>query len=62
MLNTKEEETGVSEVVEITFDRDDKQPPAIEPSEDTIANETGIESMDRSSWAHYNDGSQQHFR
>ena len=45
MLNTKQEETGVSEVVEIKFDRDDKQPPATEPREDTIANETGMESI-----------------
>ena len=41
----KEEETGVSEMVEITFHRDEKQPPAIELSEDTIANETGIKSI-----------------
>ena len=44
-LNAKEEETGVSEVVEITFARNDKQPPAIEPNEDNIAKDTGIESI-----------------
>ena len=42
MLNTVEEEPGVSEVVEITYDRDDKQPPITESSENIIANETGI--------------------
>ena len=45
MLNNMEEETGVSEVVEIKFDRDDRQPPDIEPSGDTVAKETGIESI-----------------
>ena len=41
----EEEETGGSEVVEITFAGDHKQPPTIEPSEGNSANDTGIEPI-----------------
>ena len=42
-LDDKEEETGGSEVVEIAGDN--KQLPAIEPSEGNSANDTGMESI-----------------
>ena len=44
-LDAKEEQTGGSEVVEITFAGDNRKLPAIEPIEDNCANDTGIESI-----------------
>ena len=44
-LNTKKEETGGSEVVEITFARNIEQPPVTRDSKDSDAVENGSESI-----------------
>ena len=44
-LNAKEEETGGSEAVKITFARDSEQPPAIESTEVNNALENGSDSI-----------------
>ena len=44
-LKAKKEETGGSEVVEITFARDSEQPPDIETSTNSNALENGVDSI-----------------
>ena len=63
MLDTKdsadvEEETCVSEVVEITYDREDTQPSNIDIDEDTLADDMEVESI--AVWTGLVERSQQH--